>query len=87
MKTPEKLRLVAIQLHALKVAEGLTGIATTLTHHWRDAQDEPHSAPCSVKVEKDELTITMTIDRNSQTIYQGPINWLYGITRYDEDDE
>lgn len=86
MKPPEKLRKIAIELHTLQVAEGLQSIETTLTHHWRDSQDEPCSASCSVKLNKDMLHITMVIERATTTIYQGPINWLYGVHRYDDEE-
>lgn len=87
MKAPEKLRQIAIQLHTMKVAEGLTSIEVRVEHHWRDAQDEPHSAPCTVKLAGDKLWITMTIDRTATTIYEGPATWLYGVRRYDDEEE
>jgi hypothetical protein len=84
VRTPEKLREVAIQLHTLKVAEGLEVISVKMTHHWRDAQDEPQKAPCTIALQGEKLTIIMTVDRSNVTVYEGPINWLYGVTRYDE---
>lgn len=86
MKPPEKLRQIAIELHTMMVAESLTTVEASLTHHWRDADDEPQSRKCNIKISGDVLYITWVIERSPMTIYQGPVTWLYGVRRYDEEE-
>lgn len=87
MKPPEKLRELAIQLNTMRIAESLDIVETTLTHHWRDADDEPQSRRCNIKIvtANDKLTIQWVVDKNWAIIYDGPINWLYGIHRYEDE--
>lgn len=84
MKPPDKLRDLANTLYSTKIAEGLESIDSILYYHWRDAEDEPQSRKCQVKITGDTLYIQWVVDKNWSVVYQGPVEWLLGVRAYED---